>query len=443
MRFLPPRPPAVRPLASAVALAALCALAGCSDSAAPSAPSDSRSAPSAAAAPTAPATKPAAAPATKPDATLDAYRVELLRIAAKVAAAVPAKPHQKTRGRLQESVVDALLALDRPAQALTVAATIADWRRGVATASVALRHAARGESDRARELAEVARRAGEELAASGEETQAWRTDRVRAGVARVHFALGDPAAASAAAAGLAPSEELRIVAERPETTSLERLDAQIADANAAAKAGVVEQMNLAAEALLAQYERRFDDEIARGRIEDALRACWKRMPTLMRFDGSARAIRVAAARGDAARARILLGELRAAVDADRWTPEQQVPVRGRLAALRHAAGEVDDARRELAAAVRLFADTRTRIVDIFRGEALRPLAEAHLDAGDPAGALAVYRTALEEAVVNPNSRPRAEDLCALSCSMAVRGCAPDAAFLARLNAVAAALGDPW
>jgi hypothetical protein len=440
MRLLRTRPPAVRPVASAVALAALCALSGCSDSAAPSAPSAARSAPA-----PAPEAAPASAPAptAKPDAAVDAYRLDLLRTAAKVAAAVPTKPHQKTRGRLQESVVEAQLALDRPAEAFAVASTIADWRRGVATASVALRHAARGETARARQLATIARRAGEDLVVGGEETQAWRTDRVRAGVARVFFALGDAEAAAAAAEGLAPSEELRVVADRPETTSPARLDSQLAEAAVAAKNGLVEQVNHAVLTLLAQYEARFADEIARGRIEEGLRACWNKLPTLMRLDTGERAIRFVAGRGDLARARVLLGELRAAVDAERWTPEQQVPVRGRLAALRHAVGETDDARRELAAAVRLFADTRTRIVDIFRGEALRPLAEAHLDAGDPAGALAVYRTALEEAVVNPNSRPRAEDLCALCCSMAVRGCAPDAEFLARLNAVVAALGDPW
>jgi hypothetical protein len=60
--------------------------------------------------------------------------------------------------------------------------------------------------------------------------------------------------------------------------------------------------------------------------------------------------------------------------------------------------------------------------------------------GETGAALAAYRTAIEEGVENPNSRPRAEDLCATLCSMATSGVDPDADLKARLHQISADWG---
>jgi hypothetical protein len=63
--------------------------------------------------------------------------------------------------------------------------------------------------------------------------------------------------------------------------------------------------------------------------------------------------------------------------------------------------------------------------------------------GDPALSAAVYARAVEEAVLNPNSRPRADDLVATCCSMAVCGFQPDEKLWARMVEIGAKLGEPW
>lgn len=63
--------------------------------------------------------------------------------------------------------------------------------------------------------------------------------------------------------------------------------------------------------------------------------------------------------------------------------------------------------------------------------------------GDTAAALAVYKRAVEEGVHNPNSRPRAEDLSATCCSMALHGVEPDGSLWARMEDIRGRLGDPW
>jgi len=82
-------------------------------------------------------------------------------------------------------------------------------------------------------------------------------------------------------------------------------------------------------------------------------------------------------------------------------------------------------------------------VDIYRAETLCPLAEAYRTLGDAASALAVYKRAVEEATVNPNSRPRAEDLSAICCSLAKHEVEPDLELWARLTKVHDGLGEPW
>ena len=74
---------------------------------------------------------------------------------------------------------------------------------------------------------------------------------------------------------------------------------------------------------------------------------------------------------------------------------------------------------------------------------LRPLAEAYLAQDDVATARTLYAQAVEAGVANPNSRPRAEDLSATCCSMALHGFEPDEALWARLVAVRASLAEPW
>ena len=72
-----------------------------------------------------------------------------------------------------------------------------------------------------------------------------------------------------------------------------------------------------------------------------------------------------------------------------------------------------------------------------------PIAEAYAAMGDRDTALATYRLAMDQAVINPNSRPRAEDLTMICRSMALGAVEPDAALWARMRQIHQGLGRPW
>jgi len=126
-----------------------------------------------------------------------------------------------------------------------------------------------------------------------------------------------------------------------------------------------------------------------------------------------------------------------------WILEDRVRLLARLAQMRHSVGQAPKAREVITEAIDVYMENREQINSVFRGRALRPLAEAYMALGNGAGADNAYRRALTEAVINPNSRPRLEDLVGAVHSMVTSGHEPSKALRAQLLEVAGALGDPW
>jgi tetratricopeptide (TPR) repeat protein len=117
--------------------------------------------------------------------------------------------------------------------------------------------------------------------------------------------------------------------------------------------------------------------------------------------------------------------------------------RARVARAKARVGEREQALADLEAALAQFDAAREQIVDIFRAQPLRAVAEAYAELGERDRARAVYMRAIEEGSRNPNARPRAEDLSATALSLASSGTEPDDAIAARLRAVRAGLIEPW
>jgi hypothetical protein len=139
----------------------------------------------------------------------------------------------------------------------------------------------------------------------------------------------------------------------------------------------------------------------------------------------------------------LVNEAQALVDAYAWPLEHRIPMTAKLIALRFRAGDEQRARSDADDLRSLFDTEGKKIVNIYRAGALRPLAETYQVMGETAVTLAVYKQAVEAGVENPNSRPRAEDLAATCCSLAVHAVEPDAELMARIREIRAGLGDPW
>jgi tetratricopeptide (TPR) repeat protein len=399
-----------------------------------------------------PGVAPARASVPLADDELAPSRRRLLDLAFTAASAMPLHPHVKDRSRSQEAVVEACLELGQLRTARAYLEEIANWRRGSASAELALHCVQRGALDAARSCLEIARKTSDDLATSLameleddgiESPQDWQRDRIRVKMAQALRLNGEVERAEELESDVVESEAGRLDAVRATLATPAGFDAQIASLEALVTGASFERARHALEACVQLFHRFYDDPTRRSRAEQALRSSGAKLPPDVHVGLLREAAELALGHGDRAKALELVEAAQAVLDGTRWTAEQGIPLRSSLAGVRHGAGDPSGAERELAEAHALYESAREGIADFYRAETLRPLAEARCTLGQLPRALELYRRVVEEGATNPNARTRAEDLAATCLSMARHAVEPDAELWQRILELNAGLGPPW
>jgi hypothetical protein len=213
--------------------------------------------------------------------------------------------------------------------------------------------------------------------------------------------------------------------------------------DSALESEVFDELRAALVACAGLIDRHWSDAERRVHIEARMREVWAPMPGLVRAELLMLLASVGLEHGDTAAALAWLDEMPELLAQMRSMPELHVPLLARWSGLRHRAGDSAGAQRAAEEAWTTYVETRERMFDIDRADALLPLAETCHALGDRPRSLELYALALEECVHNPNSRPRAEDLSAACLSLAKAGIEPDEKLRERLIEVRGKLGDPW
>lgn len=364
--------------------------------------------------------------------SLEDFRQELLGLAYQVASAIPLQPHIKDRSRAQEEAVLAALELEQPALAISYLDGIANWRRGLCAAEIARYFASRGDAQRAMEFAGHAE-------AFLSETKSWRHQRLRARIAVVHALLGDEAAVKEYTADLPDAERGKVqqAEATDQSTEPEELQEQLDELMST---GVYDAQRNALDAYLKLYRNHYNDESFRAAAEDRILGAMEPFPIIVRLEFLEALARIAAEHGDQEKALGFVAEAQDYVETLNWLPEDRIGLAGKVIELRAAAGDVDSAKALAAETLELYeTEFREKTQNFLRGKALRPIAEAYAAMGEQGAALAVYRKAVEEGAINPNTRPRAEDLAATARSMALHGVKPDEELWNRMRGILAEL----
>jgi tetratricopeptide (TPR) repeat protein len=371
------------------------------------------------------------------DKPLKAFRRELLETAFKTATAIPLEPHIKDRARIQEEVVKACLALDQPRLALGYIAQIPDWRRGAAYADLAIYCIRHGRTkdvqqylDRASAVSELA-------------DQEWRRDAVRVKISQAHVLLGQSENAAHFEKDLEPSETGKVAAARAMVAGEAAFDKQMKAIDALVATGNYDIIINCLDSYAELFNRFYKDPKRRAKAEERIKASWSRMPIFIRFEVLTKLAGFALDHADKEKALTVAAELQQFLDGNQWDAEHRIPMMARLAELRFRAGDKKGSRAGVDQATDIFNLHSTEILSIYRGGALRPLAQAYQSMGDTAKALEIYRQAIEHGVENLNSRPRAEDLSLTCVSMAINAVEPDDSLWVRIRQIFSGLRDPW
>jgi tetratricopeptide (TPR) repeat protein len=126
-----------------------------------------------------------------------------------------------------------------------------------------------------------------------------------------------------------------------------------------------------------------------------------------------------------------------------FLPDMLGPLARDVARARARHGDASGAREMLGEMLKRYEQAPTAMVDIERADYLRALAEALQDLGDHKDAMHAWTLALEAGSVNPNARPRAEDLCLTMLSMVRSGAEPTEGMHARMTDIQGGLKAPW
>ena len=364
-------------------------------------------------------------------------RRELLGRADAIALRIPSPSFEKDRARMQLAVVECCIANGMLDEAFDRSAPMElTWRRGEALALTAQAYARAGNAARARELAERA-------AGGASDYPDWAAARVRAGAAKAFVLLGDRARAGSLVGAGDPAMLGEVHAVMVESAAGEELDSE---ADMFDKAIATRNFDLAKggiDGYLVLLGRVSADDARRARALKALDEAIPGLPFDLQVDYRARLAERLAAVGRPAESAAELANAVKLFGSTVFLAEDIAPIGAKLARAQARLGDRDAARARLASLERTFRDRTAEIVDLRRANCLRALAEAWVDLGDRAAAMRLWSDALEAGALNPNARPRAEDLCATLISMAGPGIRPTPEMERRIAGIESGLVAPW
>jgi len=364
------------------------------------------------------------------------YQDRLLDLAFKTASAIPVYPHIKDRSKAQEAVATTWLRLDQPRRALECIEKIENWRRGSGHADLAFYHAGSGDSPEVQNCLRIAIQ--ESNAASD-----WRRDRIKAKVARVYALLGHDAKAEQFARNLTESETGKAAGARASLLDDGLFDVQMKSLEKAVKTGNFDITRNALGCLTEWYRRFYANKERRSLIAEKIREYSVKVPLNIQIEKQISLAEFALVHEDSDNALKHVNQAQQLFDGAKWPLRFRVKLMAKLAEARFRVGDTETAGKHIDAARAMFDQRRDEILNFDRAGILRPIAEAYQSMGRKAVSLKVYKQAVEQGAVNPNSRPRAEDLAGTCCSMALHGIEPDAELWSKIAKVVDGLGEPW
>lgn len=375
------------------------------------------------------------------DAALDPYRERLLDLAFESASAMPPMPHLKDRSRAQQDIVDLCLELDLPRRAHRYLERIENWRQGAAYADLAYYCALHGDLAPIEGLLHEA----DLVAERGEEVlkQAWRRDRIRVKIARTYLELGQVDKALEYGTGVEDSETGTLAAAQAKRFDAAEFDSEVEHLREGLDTRQLDALEGALRAAREMYRRFYENEERRERVAQLIEDACVNIPPTIRVETSGDLARCALEHDDPATALAHVANAEAVLQAFDWPVKDLIPRQAMLAELRFRAGDRETGRKHADDAFALFAAKWETILNGHRPNAIRPVAEAYLAMGNREAAEKAYRRAVKEGVVNPNARPRAEDLAETCCSMAKHGFEPDEELWGMLQAAFDGLDHPW
>lgn len=374
--------------------------------------------------------------------SLAAYQKELLAIAFDTASSIPVKPFIKDRSRTQVSVINTCLKLNQPDLAFAYTEKVENWQRGLCYANLAYYYAGLGRTKNAQQCLELA-----EPLANKDYGQEWRNNRIKAVIAKTSKKLGQTEKAVLINNDLADSNTDSLAVAEAQVNTDSSFDEQVKVLDGLIDSGDFSIVNYSLQTYAGFFDQFYDDKDRRQLAEEKIKTFWGKIPVSIKVDLMMELAGFALDhndnQNDNQNAMELINEVQIFIGQYHWPLKKHIPITAKLVGLRFRAGDGPKALSDANAALTLFNEQKNEIIDIYRAKTILPLAQAYQLMGQEKKSIAIYKQAVEESIVNPNSRPRAEDLSAICCSMSVNAVVPDAELWSRIRQISEELAKSW
>lgn len=387
----------------------------------------------------------------QPEETTDA----LLNLAYAGVSEMPVRPHIKNRSRAQIKVVETALQLNRPEWAAQHIPEIKNWQQWMAKADLACFYAQHGRAADARvllaELDGILKtaqdRASGAIVATApnaliDSLEGWRLKKVMTRTLETREVLN--AGSIGAPTGYDLSEEEIVALKTGQITGgTLNYAAAFDQLRRMADTQDFEILHPVLLGMVRLLDMHYTDFQVGDWAEQELFPHFVHTPVFVRVDVLEHLAEVALKHGDKTEVLALCDTMEVYISQAALPAQFHVEEMSRVLKLRLAAGGQGGVLEELNALTADFVERKDSVVSIYRAKPLCSMAEVYALAGQSVQALELYAQAMDEARINPNSRPQAEDLCTLCCSMALAGITPSAEWLSRLESWKEELGRPW
>ncbi len=370
-------------------------------------------------------------------------QLKLLDMAFSGVSKMPVKPHIKNRSRSQQQVVEAALELGRPEQAERYIRHIQNWQHWMGCANLAFFYAQHGRRHLARKslrYAEAALEMSERLRSGSivttgpnpliDSLKGWRFRQVKARVDETHWLLSLTPLANAVG-GMADRQVQDWGASMSVLRTIPRhIGFEVMAETLAGMAKLADECCAAADI---------------GRLlEIDILPRMERTPIFFQIDVLNSLAEICVRRGDNQRAMEIVACTESLINHQLLAPRFFISETAKLIVLRFkVAVKSQAATRDIDHLMEYYRDKRGVIVNIDRASLVCRMAEIYHLIGMKDTALDIYSQAIDEAMVNPNSRPRSQDICSICCSLALNNVKPSDALLVKLEKAISQLGSPW
>lgn len=371
---------------------------------------------------------------------------------------LPDEPHGRTRNRELGLLAETVLKQGEGSLGIKVIDAVDNWRNTQLKAALAVLYFKQGRKEEAhRYISEVERTAemimgiknGDIVVAGREKDRIlakyddFRLDRIKVAISRYCWAVDDREAAKNWSKDVLAAEQSDFIKLQAESSAETDYAASLAVNMILAEGETFEGKIAAIDGFVQLYELYYADEEKRADLEGYVDQFSVSMPVMFRVKWMHKMAVAAHNHGDAQTAERHYHEASLFIAEGAFRPRIFFPLK---ASNLVTAYKLDFPEEALEGADLLYEEYKSikdSVFSIHRAEVLCAIAEAFTVMEKTDRAAAVYVDALEQAGINPNSRPRAEDLNLIVLSLIENDVPLSPVLLENIDGLISSLGEPW